>query len=39
MHFTMQIITKKRPFWQKLINRLNRLMGQKNVFVIKKIYN
>ena len=31
---------KKRPFWQKLINRLNRLMGRKNVFVIKKkIYN
>jgi hypothetical protein len=28
--------SKKRPFWQKMINRLSRLIGRKNVFVIKK---
>lgn len=27
---------KIRPLWQKAINRLSRLMGRKNVFVIKK---
>lgn len=26
----------KRPLWQKIINRLSRLLGGKNVFVIKK---
>ena len=26
----------KRPLWQKTINRLSRLLGGKNVFVIKK---
>ena len=26
----------KRPLWQKLINRISRLVGGKNVFVIKK---
>jgi len=27
---------KKRPLWQKMINRVSRLLGRKNVFVIKK---
>lgn len=27
---------KKRPLWQKVINRISRMMGGKNVFVIKK---
>lgn len=27
---------KKRPLWQKIINRISRLSGRKNVFVIKK---
>lgn len=27
---------KKRPLWQKIINRLSRTLGGKNVFVIKK---
>jgi hypothetical protein len=27
---------KKRPVWQKIINRISRIFGQKNVFVIKK---
>ncbi|MDR3704380.1 MAG: glycosyl transferase [Paludibacteraceae bacterium] len=27
---------KKRPLWQKLINRMSRLTGHKNIFVIKK---
>jgi len=27
---------KKRPLWQKIINRLSRLLGGKNKFVIKK---
>jgi len=26
----------KRPLWQKFINRLSRMMGGKNIFVIKK---
>ena len=26
----------KRPLWQKILNRLSRLLGRKNVFVIKK---
>lgn len=26
----------KRPLWQKLINRISRLVGCKNIFVIKK---
>jgi hypothetical protein len=26
----------KRPLWQKIINRISRLMGGKNIFVIKK---
>ena len=26
----------KRPLWQKLINRLSRMLGGKNLFVIKK---
>jgi hypothetical protein len=31
---------KKRPLWKKAINRLSRLLGRKNIFVIKKrIYN
>lgn len=31
---------KKRPLWQKIINRLSRMLGKENVFVIKKkIYN
>ncbi len=28
--------SKKRPIWKKIINRLSRMMGGKNVFVIKK---
>ncbi|MDD3320926.1 MAG: glycosyl transferase [Paludibacter sp.] len=28
--------TKKRPLWQKIINRISRMLGGKNVFVIKK---
>lgn len=27
---------KKRPMWQKLINKISRIIGRKNVFVIKK---
>ena len=27
---------KKRPLWQKVINRLSRMLGRKNIFVIKK---
>jgi len=27
---------KKRPVWQKIINKLSRLVGGKNLFVIKK---
>lgn len=27
---------KKRPSWQKMINRISRIIGGKNVFVIKK---
>jgi hypothetical protein len=27
---------QKRPLWQKVINRISRLLGRKNVFVIKK---
>ncbi|HPM09591.1 MAG TPA: hypothetical protein PK941_03995, partial [Paludibacter sp.] len=27
---------KKRPLWQKAINRLSRMLGGENVFVIKK---
>jgi hypothetical protein len=27
---------KKRPLWQKIINRISRILGKKNVFVIKK---
>ena len=27
---------KRRPLWQKIINRMSRTMGSKNVFVIKK---
>lgn len=27
---------KKRPIWKKIINRISRLLGGKNVFVIKK---
>ncbi|MGB4415538.1 MAG: glycosyl transferase [Paludibacter sp.] len=27
---------KKRPLWQKMLNRLSRLLGRKNIFVIKK---
>ena len=27
---------KKRPIWQKMINKLSRLLGGNNVFVIKK---
>ena len=31
---------KKRPMWQKIINRISRILGGKNVFVIKKkIFN
>jgi len=31
---------KKRPFWKKIINRLCRIVGRKNVFFIKKkVYN
>jgi hypothetical protein len=31
---------QKRPVWQKAINRLSRMLGRENVFVIKKkIYN
>jgi len=28
--------SKKRPLWQKLFNRMNRLFGGKNIFVVKK---
>lgn len=28
--------SKKRPVWQKIINRISRMLGGKNVFVIKK---
>lgn len=28
--------SKKRPIWQKAINRLSRIFGGKNIFVIKK---
>jgi len=28
--------SKKRPLWQKAINRLSRLLGGKNIFIIKK---
>jgi hypothetical protein len=27
---------KKRPLWQKIINRISRTLGRKNVFVVKK---
>jgi len=27
---------KKRPLWQKIINRISRMLGGENVFVIKK---
>ena len=27
---------KKRPLWQKIINRISRLLGRRNIFVIKK---
>lgn len=31
---------KKRPLWQKIINRVSRILGGKSVFLIKKnIYN
>jgi hypothetical protein len=31
---------KKRPLWQKIINRISRILGHRNIFVIKKkIYN
>jgi hypothetical protein len=31
---------QKRPVWQKAINRLTRMLGRENIFVIKKkIYN
>jgi hypothetical protein len=31
---------KKRPIWQKIINRCSRIFGRENIFVIKKkIYN
>lgn len=28
--------SKKRPLWQKIINRLSRMLGGENIFVIKK---
>ncbi len=28
--------SKKRPLWQKIINRISRMLGGENVFVIKK---
>jgi hypothetical protein len=28
--------TTKRPLWQKIINRISRMLGGENVFVIKK---
>ena len=34
--FYNNFTTKKRPLWQKIINRLGRMLGGKNVFVIKK---
>ncbi len=34
--FYSSYYNKKRPLWQKMINRLSRIMGGKNVFVIKK---
>ena len=27
---------KRRPLWQKIINRMSRIIGRKNVFVLKK---
>jgi hypothetical protein len=27
---------KKRPLWQKIINRISRILGKENIFVIKK---
>jgi hypothetical protein len=27
---------KKRPIWQKIVNRIARLSGKENVFMIKK---
>ncbi len=27
---------KKRPLWQKMVNRISRVIGGKNIFVIKK---
>jgi len=35
-HFYNVFSTKKRPLWQKVFNRLNRLLGGKNIFVVKK---
>lgn len=34
--FYSSFYPKKRPIWKKIINRISRMLGGKNIFVIKK---